>query len=236
VAEQTRILLVDDHELFLQGLARLLSSEPDFTVAGCTTSGVDALALVQTHAPDIVLLDYDLGDEQGMSVLETMRKNGCMIPVLIVTAKITDSRARHILGMPATGIVLKQKSSSLVLEAIRTMLRGEIWLDAKLVGPLMLPAKKTSIDREARLTPREREVMQAVFQGHSNKDIAFSLKVSESAVKATLQQLFHKAGVRSRGQLIRLALEKHPSDWLMLDELSGPETSVTNPLRCNGSV
>lgn len=220
MAEQVRIVIVDDHALFLEGVERLLSSEPDFIVVGRCGSVVEALSLVKTEQPNIILLDYDLGEEQGLSLLETLRRDGCMIPVLMVTAGISDSYVRHILAMPATGILLKQRPSSLLLEAVRTMLRGETWLDSKLIRPLVTLRNSVPAAGSARLTAREREVMQAVFEGHRNKDIASNLKISESAVKATLQQLFDKAGVRTRSQLVRLALEKHPDDWLMLDRRS----------------
>jgi two-component system, NarL family, nitrate/nitrite response regulator NarL len=220
LAEQVRILVVDDHALFLEGVERLLSSEPDFVVVGRSASVSEALTLVREQQPHIVLLDYDLGEEQGISLLEMLRHDGCMVPVLMVTAGLSDSHVRHILDMPATGIILKQKPSVLMLEAIRTMLRGETWLDSKLVRPLMTSRNKISVAGSSKLTAREREVMQAVFEGHRNKDIASSLKISESSVKATLQQLFDKAGVRTRSQLVRLALEKHPDEWLMLDRRS----------------
>lgn len=220
MAEQVRILVVDDHALFLEGVERLLSSEPDFVVVGRSTSISEALSLVRSQQPHIILLDYDLGEEQGMDLLETLRRDGCMVQVLMVTAGLSDSHVRHILDMPATGIILKQKPSVLMLEAIRTMLRGETWLDSKLVRPLVAPSNKTASAGSANLTAREREVIQAVFEGHLNKDIASNLKISESSVKATLQQLFDKAGVRTRSQLVRLALEKHSDDWLMLDRRS----------------
>jgi two-component system, NarL family, nitrate/nitrite response regulator NarL len=224
LAEQIRILVVDDHALFLDGVERLLSTEPGFTVVGRSASAIEALDLARTQRPNIILLDYDLGEEQGLSVLESLRLEGSLVPVLMVTAGINDSHVRHILEMPATGIFLKQKPSALMLEAIRTMLRGETWLDSKLIRPLVTPRNKTSAAGSPKLTDREREVMQAVFEGHRNKDIAFNLRVSESSVKATLQQLFDKAGVRTRSQLVRLALEKHANDWLMLDRRTADST------------
>lgn len=205
---------MDDHVLFLEGVERLLSAEPDFAVVGSFTSGVQALAVLQTQRPDIILLDYDLGNEQGLAFLEGLRRDGSRIPVLVITAGVGDSQVRRILELRPSGIILKHKPSELLVQAIRAMLRGETWLDSKLVLPLVTQKPRKTIAENPQLTARERDVLRGVFEGNHNKVIASNLQVSESAVKATLQQLFDKTGVRTRTQLLRLALEKHPADWL----------------------
>lgn len=203
-----------DHALFLEGVERLLSAEPDFAVVGSVTSGAQALAVLQTQHPDIILLDYDLGNEQGLQFLEGLRRDGSRIPILMITAGVGDSQVRRILELPPSGIILKHKPSELLVQAIRAMLRGETWLDSKLVLPLVTQKPRKIIAEDPQLTARERDVLRGVFEGNHNKVIASNLQVSESAVKATLQQLFDKTGVRTRTQLLRLALEKHAADWL----------------------
>jgi len=206
--------VVDDHALFLDGVERLLSNEPGFVVVGSCTSGVEALGLLQTQLPDIVLLDYELGNEHGLKLLEELRRNESLVPVLFITAGIPDSQVRRILQLTPSGIILKHKPSELLVQAIRAMLRGETWLDSKLVLPLVNHESRKVIAKDPQLTARERDVLRGVFEGNHNKVIASQLQVSESAVKAILQQLFDKTGVRSRTQLLRLALEKHAADWL----------------------
>ena len=214
MTNQIRVLVVDDHALFLEGVERLLSNEPGLVVVGSCTSGLEALGLLQRQLPDIVLLDYDLGNENGLKLLEELRRKGSLVPVLFITAGIGDSQVRRILQLPPSGIILKHKPSELLVQAIRAMLRGEIWLDSKLVLPLVTQEPRRVIANDPQLTARERDVLREVFEGNQNKVIASKLQVSESAVKAILQQLFDKTGVRSRTQLLRLALEKHAADWL----------------------
>ena len=214
MTKQVRILVVDDHALFLEGVERLLTREPDFAVVGSFTTGTQALAALPAQHPDIVLLDYDLGNEQGLQFLEGLRRDGSRIPILIITAGVGDSQVRRILELPPSGIILKHKPSELLVQAIRAMLCGETWLDSKLVPPLVAQKARKPVAADPQLTARERDVLRGVFEGSHNKVIASHLQVSESAVKATLQQLFDKTGVRTRTQLLRLALEKHPADWL----------------------
>jgi DNA-binding NarL/FixJ family response regulator len=214
LTNQIRILVVDDHALFLEGVERLLSNQQGFVVVGSCTSAAEALCLVQTQLPDIVLLDYDLGNEHGLRLLEELRRNDSLVPVLFITAGVGDSQVRRILQLPPSGIILKHKPSELLVQAIRAILSGETWLDSKLVLPLVNQEPRNSIAKDPQLTARERDVLRGVFEGNHNKAIASQLQVSESAVKAILQQLFDKTGVRSRTQLLRLALEKHAADWL----------------------
>jgi DNA-binding NarL/FixJ family response regulator len=102
------------------------------------------------------------------------------------------------------------------VEAIHKVARGEMWLDSRAVQSLVAGAStRTSEQDEGQsLTSRESLVLRAVFEGLSNKEIASRLQISESSVKAVLQQLFDKTGVRTRSQLVRIALEKHSQDWL----------------------
>ena len=129
--------MVDDHALFLEGVERLLSNQQGFVVVGSCTSAAQALCLVQTQLPDIVLLDYDLGNEHGLRLLEELRRNDSLVPVLFITAGVGDSQVRRILQLPPSGIILKHKPSELLVQAIRAILSGETWLDSKLVLPLV---------------------------------------------------------------------------------------------------
>jgi two-component system, NarL family, nitrate/nitrite response regulator NarL len=155
-----------------------------------------------------------LGNEHGLKLREELRLGGSLVPVLFITAGIGDSQVRRILQLTPSGIILKHKPSELLVQAIRAMLRGETWLDSKLVLPLVNQEPRKVIAKDPQLTARGRDVLRGVFEGNDNKAIASQLQVSESVVKAILQQLFDKTGARSRTQLLRLALEKHAADWL----------------------
>jgi len=203
-------MVVDDHALFREGLVRLLGSETDFEVVAACASVDDALLALSTSAPDLVLLDYDLGPETGARFLLRAAEAGFQGRVLIVTAGLEDSDAASLLRHGATGIFLKHNSPELLAKAIRKVFQGEVWLDQRLLKALLQQNRLSDYgERTPRFSEREREVLRRVFQGLSNKEIAVKLEVSESSVKATLQQLFLKTGVRTRTQLVRVALEQY---------------------------
>jgi len=200
--------LVDDHPLFREGLARLLASDPDFeVVAQCSTS-TEALRLLSRSDIDIVLLDFDLGDRQGNHFISSARQSGYRGKILMVTAGMTAMESSTALRLGASGIVLKHSSPGTLVNAIRLVAKGETWVDQKVILQMadrFPQGAPQSLPRP--LTEREDQVLRGVFEGLANKEIAIKIGVSESSVKATLQQLFDKTGVRTRSQLVRIALE-----------------------------
>ncbi|HWD97642.1 MAG TPA: response regulator transcription factor [Bryobacteraceae bacterium] len=214
--EQIRILLVDDHGLFRESLSRLLESEPDFRIAGTCASAAEALEALRRDPVDIVLLDYDLGDENGLSFLEQAKLVRSPARILMVTAGMTDQGTLRAFEAGSSGIFLKHSPPGELVEAIHKVMNGELWLDSRAVRSLVGGVRVKSEEQQSAdsLTPRERAVLKAVFEGLSNKEIAARLQISESSVKAALQQLFEKTGVRTRSQLVRIALERHAQDWL----------------------
>jgi DNA-binding NarL/FixJ family response regulator len=116
----------------------------------------------------------------------------------------------------ASGVFLKHSPPSQLIEAIHKVANGEMWLDSRAVRSLVAGASRSPDSRQSPqlLSARERSVLKSVFEGLSNKEIAASLQISESSVKAVLQQLFDKTGVRTRSQLVRIAIEQHAGDWL----------------------
>ncbi|HSW50247.1 MAG TPA: response regulator transcription factor [Bryobacteraceae bacterium] len=205
-----RLLLVDDHALFREGLARLLASEPDFDLAVPCSSGEEALRVLESREIDLILLDYDLGAETGSRFLVLAAQRGFQGRVLVVTAGLGDNEVAEMLRLGVTGIFLKHNPPSLLAKAIRKVMAGEIWLDQRYLKILLQESRASDLDSRGRkLSERERDVLRSVFQGLANKEIAVRLQVSESSVKATLQQLFFKTGVRTRSQLVRVALEQY---------------------------
>ncbi len=210
-----RILLLDDHSLFRESLGRLLEAEPDFRIAGNCATVRDALDVLAQSQVDVVLLDYDLGEEQGSRFLDEAKKLNFTGRILMVTAGMTDAGTLRALEGGVAGVFLKHSPPSQLIEAIRKVVSGEVWLDSKAVRSLIAGANgRTEEQRNTQpFTARERTVLKAVFEGYSNKEIAAQLSLSEGSVKAVLQQLFDKTGVRTRSQLVRIALEKHAQEW-----------------------
>ena len=206
---RTQLLLVDDHILFREGLSRLLASEPDFEIAGsCGTAG-EALTVLKQTSVDIVLLDFDLGEEHVSQVISSARRQGFDGKILMVTAGMSANESSVAIQLGVSGIFLKQNSPATLSRAIRMVVSGEAWVDEKVMRLLATAVDENDDQSSAKvLTTREQQVLRGVFEGLTNKEIASQLGVTESAVKATLQQLFQKTRVRTRSQLVRIALER----------------------------
>jgi len=203
-----RLLLIDDHILFRDGLSRLLALEPDLeVVAGCGTVA-EALETVGRERVDIVLLDYDLGEDHGSHFISAARRAGYTGKVLMVTAGMSAKESSTALHLGASGIFLKHNSPGTLAKAVRLIMSGEIWVDPKVI---QLMADRVDQQEDERVSPllteREQQVLRGIFEGLTNKEIGAQLGVTDGAVKATLQQLFQKTGVRTRSQLVRIALE-----------------------------
>jgi two-component system, NarL family, nitrate/nitrite response regulator NarL len=205
-----RILVVDDHALFRESVARLLAAEPDFEIAGHCASAAEALRLVADKPVDLVLLDYDLGDGNATDFLAKAQSAGFNGRVLMVTAGVTELEAAKMIRQGIGGILRKHCSPSALAQSIRDVSGGKDYFEPGYLQSVLagIAAPAPEYQRK-KLTDRERQVLQYVFEGLANKEIADRLQVSESSVKATLQQLFSKMGVRTRSQLVRTALENY---------------------------
>ena len=212
-SERIQILIVDDHALFREGIARLLSREPGFDVVGDCGSIEDALDVLRQRRVDLVLLDFDLGRWDGADFLRLARQAGVQANVLVVTAGIQPEKAADLMHAGISGVFLKRDSATSLVHSIRDVMAGKISFEQELFQNAVAKAAPNHPSSPTeRFTRRERQVLSYVFEGFGNKEIAGQLGVSESSVKATLQQLFAKTGVRTRSQLVRVALERHRHD------------------------
>ena len=210
VAGKIRVLLIDDHTLFRESLARLLQVEPGFEVAAHCSSLVDALRAVSERAIDIVLLDLDLGSENGADMLDSLRAAGFAGKVLIVTAGANEREMPGLIRKGISGIFLKHNSPELLVQGIRDAMKGKALYEQEFLKKVLEISEGTASEvRHTRLTEREKRVLSLVFEGLTNKEVANHLQITESGVKSCLQHLFTKTGVRTRSQLVRVALEKY---------------------------
>jgi two-component system nitrate/nitrite response regulator NarL len=212
----TRILLIDDHRLFRESLVRLLEVQSDLRVAAHCASISESLDVLDREPIDVILLDYDLGEERGTELLGQLHVRKLPARVLMVTAGMSDRVTRDTLQAGVAGILYKHNNPDQLVEAIRKIAGGEMWLEEQIIRSLVSGAEdQAEAPPNGRpLTDRQREVLLGILEGLTNKEIAWNLKVSESSIKAVIQELFHKAGVRTRSQLVRIAIERHAVDWL----------------------
>ena len=202
-----RALLIDDHALFRQSVAQALAADPNLTVQS-SGSIREALTLLSQQPFDLVLLDHDLGAERASQFIPAARQIGYEGRVLVVTAWVSDNEARRLLRQGVNGIFLKQGELSDLAAVIRTVAAGGTWFDRQFAAIGEDPGASPQAGAPA-FNDRQRKVLRYVLEGLSNKEIAWQLQISESYVKAILQSLFQKTGVRTRGQLVRVAVEQY---------------------------
>lgn len=210
------ILMVDDHSLFRESLARLLDAHPGFRIVGQGATASEAAAEFERCQPDLVLLDYDLGEESALGLLAEFKRRDPDVKILMVTAGLSDQSTLQIMEAGAAGVFLKHNNSDRLIDAIDRVCRGEVWLDNLTLNSMLAGRRNRDevLDRARPLTERQMQVLRGILDGLANKEIAWKMGTSESSVKAVIQELFHKAGVRTRSQLVRIAIEKHSADWL----------------------
>jgi DNA-binding NarL/FixJ family response regulator len=205
-----RILLLDDHVLFAQGLARLIAPEPDLELVRHCSSIDEAVPVLTRKEADLLLLDVDLGRSRGPDLLVRLNPAAAGIKVLVLTAGVTEADIGLLFQLGASGICFKDQPIETLARAIRAVMAGEAWMDQRCLAALVRPARAAAeVGPPNPFNDRERQVLRAVFNGLANKEISARLHMSESAVKGILQQLFDKTGVRTRSQLVRIVLEQH---------------------------
>jgi DNA-binding NarL/FixJ family response regulator len=200
-----RILLVDDHPVVRAGLSGLLASQPDFEVVGEASHGLEALALLNTLKPDVVLMDLRMPLLDGVSAIRQIRASGARPQVLVLTTYDTDSEIVRAVEAGATGYLLKDVPREELFRAVRLCARGEAVLSPPIAARLLGRMRGAT---EENLSVRELEVLALVAKGLSNKEIARKLKISEATVKTHLLHAFSKLGVDDRTAAVTVALEK----------------------------
>jgi two-component system, NarL family, nitrate/nitrite response regulator NarL len=202
-----RLFLLDDHALFREGLVRLLGGDPEFQLIGAVADPDAATATLAREHVDVLLLDYDLGDHSAAGFVAQLRGHGFGGKILLVTAGLPDREALEMIRAGVAGIFHKHHASEDLRRSIREVFEGKVLIDEHYLRKLVQVAAGGDA-RGTRLTEREKQILQALIEGLANKEIAAQLRISESAVKASLQMLFNKTGVRTRSQLVRVALEQ----------------------------
>lgn len=211
-----RICIVDDHAMFRESLVRLLENIQDFTVVARCATLQEAEQALDVMEADIVLLDYDLGVEVGTDFLDYLQQRKHSAKVLLVTGGMKASATVKAIDLGAMGLILKHNDPQLLIKAIRRVDAGETWWDTELIRSLGAATDDSQTQQEniKLLTERQRLVLRFILDGLTNKEIAANVGSSETSIKATIQELFHKAGVRTRSQLVRVAIERYSAEWL----------------------
>ena len=214
-----RVLLIDDHAVVRSGLRMLVESRSGLKVAGEAANRAEALAIAKQEQPDVILLDLDMQNDNGLNFLPQLLTAAGRARVLILTGVRDPDAYSQAIRLGASGLLLKEKAADVLLKAIEKVHAGEIWFDRSTIGNVLTEMSRaggnrsrggglTDMSRDpegakiASLTEREREVSALIGEGLKNKQIASRLFISETTVRHHLTSVFDKLGVSDRLELI----------------------------------
>ncbi|MGK5677900.1 response regulator [Actinoplanes sp. URMC 104] len=200
-----RLLLVDDHPVVRDGLRGMFAGDERFEVLGEAGDGAEALAVARATDPDVVLMDLRMPGMDGVTAIKELRSQGVRARVLVLTTYDTDADVLPAIKAGATGYLLKDASRDELFRAVEAAHRGESVLSPAVAGRLM--GNLRSPAREP-LSQRELEVLALIARGHSNKEAAGRLFISEATVKTHLLHAYAKLGVRDRAAAVAVAFER----------------------------
>ena len=209
--ERIRVMLVDDHALFRKGVASLLAACPDIEVVGEADNGAEALPKVADLRPDLILMDIQMPEVDGLEATRRIKAEHPYVKIVMLTVAEEDRSLFEAIKAGAQGYLVKKMDPEEFLSMIRGVSRGEAPLSRTVASKILTEFSRRvqgppPEDPAAKLTPREREVLQLLTQGNTNKEIANTLGVSENTVKNHLKNILAKLHLQNRVQAVTFAL------------------------------
>ncbi len=201
-----RVLIADDHPIVCKGIRNLLEPAVGITVVGEAHSGAEALQLIRSLLPDLVLLDVELTDMSGIDVIKQLNEEKIDVRILGLSSYDDRDFISQLLSLGASGYLLKDEIPEQIIEAVRGVARGETgWVSRKVAAKLSQILQKEQ-DGVADLTRREMDVLRLVVEAKTNGEIGMMLGISEKTVEKHLDTIFRKLGVASRVEAAVLAV------------------------------
>jgi two-component system response regulator NreC len=202
-----RVLLADDHGIVRQGLKLILATQPDFEVIGEASNGREAAELAEKLRPDIVLMDVQMPELNGIEATRRMVAANARIRVLVLSMHKEALYVREVLKAGARGYILKDAIDTELLSAMRSVARGDGYISPAVSGALLTDYREQSANPLDTLSTREREVLQLIAEGKTNKEVATKLNLSVYTVDSHRGKIMEKLNLHSAGELVRFAMK-----------------------------
>jgi len=204
-----RILIVDDHPLMRQGIKQLLLTDPSFRIAGEAKNGIEAVSFAKKFQPDLVLLDFNMPGISGLETLKAIHQENNKIKVIILTVSDNKQDVIAMINLGASGYLLKDSEPESLLTDIKKILAGQLIVTDKLKPYLDELDQEDNIrNKLSTLTNREKQILEEIAQGYSNKEISVNLNISEGTVKVHVKSLLKKLQIKSRVEAAVLYLQQ----------------------------
>ena len=202
------ILLADDHSVVRQGFRRILESQPDMQIVGEAANGRQAIEQATKLLPDVVVMDVAMPELNGIEATRRLMESSPRSRVLALSMHKDAVYVREILRAGARGYLLKDAIDADLLAAVRSVAKGEAYLSPAIADAVLTDYRQHVTDPIDLLTSREREVLQLIAEGKTNKEIATALKLSVYTVDAHRGRIMEKLNLHSTGELVRFAVRK----------------------------
>jgi DNA-binding NarL/FixJ family response regulator len=229
VTAQRRVLIVDDHPIVRQGLRRMIEPEPDLVVCGEVQTEREARAAIRALAPDVVIVDLSLGQGDGLELVRDVHAQSPELPMLVLSMHDESIYAARLLAAGASGYIMKQAASELLLIALRQVLSGSTYLSETLAGNLGRSEGSAGAgvgaDPIDRLSNRELQVLSLIGRGLSSREAAEALGLSVKTVETHRQSLKRKLSLATNAQLIQYAINWYTSRSKPLSAEAEPQES-----------
>ena len=207
-----QILVADDHEVVRQGVRSLLEAHPDWSVCGEAVTGREAVAKAIEGRPDVVILDVTMPEMNGLEAARQIRRAVPTTKILVLTVHEIDQLVQEFIDVGVHGYLLKADTGRILVDAVKAVLRGERFFAPRLGEAADSTLARDSTPRIETLTRREREVLQLLAEGKSNKEIGTALRISVKTAETHRARLMAKLGIHSMAELVRYAIRNQIID------------------------
>lgn len=208
-----RVVIADDHSIVREGVRLLLEAQPDIQVVGEAADGNEAVDIIRQQLPDVAVMDIQMPNLNGLDATRAIKQEFPQVHILVLTMYESDEYFFQTLSAGASGYVLKKAASSDLMAAIRAVSQGNVFLYPSVARRLVsdyLTRVKAGEDQGSYdgLTPRERQVLKLIAEGHTNQSIAEKLVISQSTVQTHRTRIMHRLNLQTRAELIQYAVRK----------------------------